>query len=71
MSRGVKLDYCLGGTILDIKRRLLSYIVHKLTVIYLHVGGNNLRRGYRGVQDTMAGYDKRETLHNMADLCIY
>jgi len=69
MLKGVKVECCPGGKIIDIKNRLLQYYVGvSLSVIYFHVGTNNLMRGYRGGPGYNGGHGKREALHDMADL---
>lgn len=57
-----------GGKILDIKHRLVEYVGVNLKCIYIHVGTNNLRYGYRGGPGYNGGHGKREALHSMADL---
>ncbi|KAG8310800.1 hypothetical protein J6590_056638 [Homalodisca vitripennis] len=66
--KGAYLECCPGGKIVDIKNRLLNYVGLSLSVIYIHVGANNLRKGYRGGLGYNGGHGKREALHSMADL---
>jgi len=68
MFKGVMVECCPGGKIIDIKNRLLQYVGVNLSVIYFHVGTNNLKRGYRGGPGYNGGHGKREALHDMADL---
>lgn len=67
-EQGAFIECCPGGKIVDIKNRLLNYLDVDLSVIYFHVGCNNLRRGYRGGPGYSGGHGKREVLHSMADL---
>lgn len=53
---------------LDIKKVLLNYVDVSLSVIYFHVGCNDLRKGYRGGPGYNGGHGKRKILHDMADL---
>lgn len=66
--RGARLECCPGAKIQDIKQRLLELADEQFSVIYVHVGTNNLRRGYRGGPGYNGGHGKRQTLHSMADL---
>ena len=68
VERGAYLECCPGARTEHIKERLLKYENHELTVIHIHVGTNNLRRGYRGGPGYNGGQGKREALHNLADL---
>jgi len=68
MFKGAMVECCPGGKIIDIKNRLLQYLGVNLSVIYLLVGTNNLKRGYRGGPGYNGGHGKREALHDMADL---
>lgn len=68
VASGASLECCPGGKIVDIKSRLLRYLDVSFSVIYIHVGCNNLKRGYRGGPGYNGGYGKREVLHDMADL---
>lgn len=68
VNKGCFLECCPGGKILDIKNRILSFIGVSLSVIYIHVGCNNLQKGYRGGPGYNGGHGKREVLHSMADL---
>lgn len=68
LTEGAYVECCPGGKITDIKNVLLSYVGVSLSVIYLHVGCNNLRKGYRGGSGYNGGHGKREALHCMADL---
>lgn len=68
LLKGAYIECCPGGKIVDIKNRLLSYVGLSLSVIYIHVGANNLRKGYRGGPGYNGGHGKREALHSMADL---
>lgn len=67
-SRGAFIECIPGGKILDIKNVLLSYVGVNLSVIYIHVGCNNLRRGFKGGPGYNGGHGKREALHDMAEL---
>lgn len=67
-DRGAFVECLPGGKILDVKNRLLGYVGVSLDAIYVHVGCNNLRRGYRGGPGYNGGHGKREALHAMADL---
>ncbi|KAG8324661.1 hypothetical protein J6590_086979 [Homalodisca vitripennis] len=67
-NKGAFVECCPGGKYLDVRKVLLSYVGVSLSVIYLHVGCNNLRRGYRGGPGYNGGHGKREALHNMAQL---
>ena len=66
--RGAYLECCPGGKIRDVKNILLGYLDVRLSVIYFHVGTNNLRKGFRGGPGYNGGHGKREVLHDMADL---
>lgn len=67
-DRGAFVECIPGGKILDVRNRLLSYLGVSIDVIYIHVGCNNLRKGYRGGPGYNGGHGKREALHAMADL---
>ncbi|KAG8291608.1 hypothetical protein J6590_056064 [Homalodisca vitripennis] len=68
LSEEVILECRPGARITDLKEVLLSYVNHRFSVIHIHVGTNNLRRGYRGGPGYNGGHGKREALHDMADL---
>ncbi|KAG8272390.1 hypothetical protein J6590_041685 [Homalodisca vitripennis] len=67
-KRGAMVECCPGGKIKDIKEKLLKYTNYNLSVIYFHVGTNNLRMWYRGRAGYNGGHGKREVLHDLADL---
>lgn len=67
-EKGAYIECCPGGRILDIKTKLLKYADHDLSVIYIHVGTNNLKMGFSGRAGYNGGHGKREALHAMADL---
>lgn len=67
-KRGAYIECCPGGRILDIKTKLLKYLNQDLSVIYIHVGTNDLKRGYRGKAGYNGGDGKKQALHAMADL---
>jgi hypothetical protein len=67
-TEGAYVECCPGGKITDIKNIILSYVGVRLSVIYFHVGCNNLKRGYRGGPGYNGGHGKRGALHCMADL---
>ncbi|KAG8293389.1 hypothetical protein J6590_018804 [Homalodisca vitripennis] len=68
VERGAIVDCCPGARTENVKSRLLNYVNLDLSVVYIHVGCNNLRRGYRGGPGYNGGHGKREALHSMADL---
>ncbi|KAG8329275.1 hypothetical protein J6590_090162 [Homalodisca vitripennis] len=68
LSEEVILECRPGARITDLKEVLLSYVNYRFSVIHIHVGTNNLRRGYRGGPGYNGGHGKREALHDMADL---
>ncbi|KAG8302903.1 hypothetical protein J6590_020657 [Homalodisca vitripennis] len=69
VERGAIVDCCPGARTENVKSRLLNYVNLDLSVVYIHVGCNNLRRGYRGGGPGYnGGHGKREALHSMADL---
>ncbi|KAG8303304.1 hypothetical protein J6590_013572 [Homalodisca vitripennis] len=65
---GAVVEFCPGGKIDDIKSRLLEHVGVEFNLIYIHVGTNNLRRGYNGGPGYNGGQGKREALHSMAGL---
>ncbi|KAG8330181.1 SUMO1 sentrin specific peptidase 8 [Homalodisca vitripennis] len=67
-KKGAIVELCSGGKIKDIKEKLLKYIGERISVIYFHVGTNNLKRWYNGGAGYNGGHGKREALHDMADL---
>lgn len=67
-NRGAMVECCPGGKIRDIKERLMIYTGSDISVLYVHVGTNNLRKYYRGRAGYNGGHGKREALHEMADL---
>lgn len=67
-KRGATVELCPGAKIKDIKGKLLNYTNAKFSVIYIHVGTNNLKRGYKGSAGYNGGHGKREALNEMADL---
>ncbi|KAG8278257.1 hypothetical protein J6590_025593 [Homalodisca vitripennis] len=56
--KGAMLECCPGARIVNVKERLLNYVNQDLSFIHLHVGTNNLRRGYRGVRGTTEDTEK-------------
>ncbi|KAG8294734.1 hypothetical protein J6590_096515, partial [Homalodisca vitripennis] len=68
VERGAIVDCCPGARTENVKSRLLNYVNLDLSVVYIHVGCNNLRRGYSGGPGYNGGHGKREALHSMADL---
>ncbi|KAG8329682.1 hypothetical protein J6590_081221 [Homalodisca vitripennis] len=67
-KKGAIVELCPGGKIKDIKEKLLKYTGEKISVIYFHVGTNNLKRWYNGGAGYNGGHGKREALYDMADL---
>ncbi|KAG8307931.1 hypothetical protein J6590_006906 [Homalodisca vitripennis] len=70
VERGAIVDCCPGARTENVKSRLLNYVNLDLSVVYIHVGCNNLSRGYRGGPGYNGGHGKRDALHSMADLLI-
>ncbi|KAG8261643.1 hypothetical protein J6590_068183 [Homalodisca vitripennis] len=67
-KRGAIVECCPGGKIKEIKEKLLKYENYNLSVIYFHVGTNNLKMWYRGRAGYNGGHGKREVLHDLANL---
>ncbi|KAG8324002.1 hypothetical protein J6590_102730, partial [Homalodisca vitripennis] len=67
-QKGGHVECCPGAKINDIKQNLLKLVNRQFSVIYLHVGTNNLIRGYKGGPGYNGGHGKRQALHSMADL---
>lgn len=57
-----------GTRIVDIKNVFLSYVDVSVSVTYIHVGCNNLKRGYRGGPGYNCVEGKCQVLDSMADL---
>lgn len=67
-EKGAFIECIPGGKILDIRNVLVSYVGVSLSVIYIHVGCNNLKWGFKGRLGYNGGHGKREALHDMAEL---
>ncbi|KAG8275091.1 hypothetical protein J6590_093938, partial [Homalodisca vitripennis] len=67
-QKGGHVECCPGAKINYMKQNLLKIVNRQFSVIYLHVGTNNLIRGYKGGPGYNGGHGKRQALHSMADL---